>query len=400
MTCSLRSSIPALGKEEEYHVFISYSSSDSVWVSGLIHKLEESLPDLKICFHERDFVPGKTIIDNMVTCIQSSQKIVIVLSPDFVRSQWCLFEANLSIFQNSLPHKTIVPVMLKPCLVPLYLSHLTCLEFDDDHFFDKLWQGLLGNNDQAGPSTLIHYQPSFLYNGKTLQNLLAINENEESWKPGLFSSAPVPDSLKAVLEDPGTYKDAVEIINDIPISKSCLRFTACRVVASVLLGVLIPFHILFTYSCIMASTHDNPHAFVEPFLPIAMVGVLLIPTLLVKILSWKSRESTLVTKKMVKKTGQANVIFGMNSLLAGCASRAKLYFVYVPLHQCMQTIYTAFGNDRALASRMWKKAIITYSSDYACCLARNYFPNDCQNSSGHWQDRICFCQYVSTYLKK
>lgn len=392
-------SIPTLRKDDKYHVFISYSTVDSIWVSRLIHKLEETFPDLKICFHERDFVPGKTVIDNMVECIQGSQKTVMVLSPDFVRSRWCLFEANLSMFQDCMLQKVIVPIMLKPCPIPLHLSHLTYLEADDEQFFDKLTQVLLSNNSQLAHSSLIHYQPSFLYNGKSLLTLPALNENGGNWQPGAFASDFVPDSLRVVLDDSRIYKEAIEIINGIPSSNSLLRFTVCQVFFCLLLVVVFIYNSGYIIASIATFSEGSVYFNMLPFLPIVMVGVLLMPILCIKIVCWKFCQAKLVTREMVKKTGQANLIFSKNSVLAGCSSRTQLYFVYASLHQCMETFYITFGHSSVLATNMWEKAIITYSSEYACCLARKHFPFNFTDSSGHVENGICFCQFVAHQLR-
>ncbi|KAM5140876.1 uncharacterized protein ACMZJ9_014703 [Mantella aurantiaca] len=398
MSCDTTPSIPALKKDDTYHVFISYSAGDSIWVSGLICKLEAALPDLKICFHERDFVPGKTIIDNMVECIQSSQKILMVVSPDFVRSRWCLFEANLSMFQDCMLQKAIIPIMLKPCPMPLHLSHLTYLEADDEQFFDKLTQVLLSKNSQLAHSTLIHYQPSFLYSGKNLLTMPALNENGEYWQPGVFSSSSVPDSLKVVLDDARIYKEAIEIINGISPSNSILRFKGCQSVLHTLLIVPLTFCASYFGVPYLMETKNIVLFNILQYLPILMAAMLLPPVLCFKIYLWKKRQAELVTREMVKKTGQANLILSKNSVLAGCSSRVQLYFVYVSLYQCMETFYTTFGHDSTLATNMWEKAILSYSSDYACCLARKKFPIDCTAPPGHMEDGICFCQYVSTQL--
>ncbi|XP_040176692.1 uncharacterized protein LOC120909103 [Rana temporaria] len=391
-------SIPALRKGDKYHVFISYSTGDSIWVSGLIHKLEDSFPDLKICFHERDFVPGKTIIDNMIECIQSSQKTVMVLSPVFVRSRWCLFEANLSMFQDCMLQKAIVPIMLKPCAIPLYLSHLTYLEADDEQFFDKLTQVLLCNNSQLAHSTLMHYQPSFLYTGKSLLTLPALNEKGKSWQPGVFASDSVPDSLRAVFDDATIYKEAIDIINDISPPNFFLQSEVCRLVLLLLLLCPISF-LIGSYVIPYLIMSDNIDPFdLLPFVPIAMAVVLLMPILCLKVCLWKVTETTLVTRKMEMKTSQANLILYKNSVLAGCSSREQLHFVYVSLSQCMETFYTTFDHGSTLATNMWEKAIVTYSSEYACCLARKHFPFSYKDSPGHIEDGICFCQYVSTQL--
>uniref|UniRef100_A0A8C4IFV0 TIR domain-containing protein n=1 Tax=Dicentrarchus labrax TaxID=13489 RepID=A0A8C4IFV0_DICLA len=87
---------PTLRAGECYHVFISYSSTDYQWTHSLINQLESC--GLQVCYHERDFTPGRTVLENMSDCILESQKVLLVLSPEFVRSRWCLLEANMSLF--------------------------------------------------------------------------------------------------------------------------------------------------------------------------------------------------------------------------------------------------------------------------------------------------------------
>uniref|UniRef100_A0A8D3A093 TIR domain-containing protein n=1 Tax=Scophthalmus maximus TaxID=52904 RepID=A0A8D3A093_SCOMX len=79
---------PTLRGGECYHVFISYSSTDYQWTHSVINQLESC--GLQVCYHERDFTPGRTVLENMSDCIQESQKVLLVLSPEFVRSRWCL----------------------------------------------------------------------------------------------------------------------------------------------------------------------------------------------------------------------------------------------------------------------------------------------------------------------
>ncbi|KAI4789616.1 hypothetical protein KUCAC02_035128 [Chaenocephalus aceratus] len=128
---------PTLRDGECYHVFISYSSTDYQWTHCLIDQLEAC--GLQVCYHDRDFLPGRTVLENMSDCIQESQKVLLVLSPEFVRSRWCLLEANMSLFRDCLERKPIVPVLLEPGVsVPLHLCHLTYLEASDPDFKNKL----------------------------------------------------------------------------------------------------------------------------------------------------------------------------------------------------------------------------------------------------------------------
>lgn len=82
-----RPSPPVLRDTDSFHVFVSYSSCDSRWTHSLITWLESPQCGLLACYHERDFVPGCSILENMTNCIQKSQKVLLVLSQDFVRSR-------------------------------------------------------------------------------------------------------------------------------------------------------------------------------------------------------------------------------------------------------------------------------------------------------------------------
>ncbi|XP_017283953.1 toll-like receptor 18 isoform X2 [Kryptolebias marmoratus] len=76
-----------------YHAFISYSHSDADWVRDqLLPCLENNRNPYRLCIHERDFMPGRWIIDNIIENIESSRKVIFVLSRHFVNSEWCNYE--------------------------------------------------------------------------------------------------------------------------------------------------------------------------------------------------------------------------------------------------------------------------------------------------------------------
>ncbi|XP_040268345.1 toll-like receptor 2 [Bufo bufo] len=91
-------------REYAFHAFISYSYSDSDWVRGvLLSHLENSNPPYRVCIHERDFLPGRWIIDNIIENIENSQKIIFVLSHNFVNSEWCNYELYFA-HQRAIGH--------------------------------------------------------------------------------------------------------------------------------------------------------------------------------------------------------------------------------------------------------------------------------------------------------
>ncbi|XP_069031132.1 toll-like receptor 18 [Embiotoca jacksoni] len=94
-----------------YHAFISYSHSDADWVmEQLLPCLENNRNPYRLCIHERDFMPGRWIIDNIIENIECSRKVIFVLSRNFVNSEWCNYE--LYFAQQRAMGKTFSDVIL------------------------------------------------------------------------------------------------------------------------------------------------------------------------------------------------------------------------------------------------------------------------------------------------
>ncbi|PVD24229.1 hypothetical protein C0Q70_14699 [Pomacea canaliculata] len=75
-----------------YDVFVSYAEGDLRWVqTRLMPEVEQRL-GLRLCVHQRDFLAGKNIVDNIVDSVNDSKKILMVFSTNFARSHWCQFE--------------------------------------------------------------------------------------------------------------------------------------------------------------------------------------------------------------------------------------------------------------------------------------------------------------------
>nr|QNL15330.1 toll-like receptor 24.2 [Littorina littorea] len=75
-----------------YDVFVSYAEQDLNWVRyHLISELEVGM-GVRLCIHQRDFLPGENIVDNIFHSVKDSRKVMMVFSRHFARSQWCQFE--------------------------------------------------------------------------------------------------------------------------------------------------------------------------------------------------------------------------------------------------------------------------------------------------------------------
>ncbi|NXH51042.1 TLR1 protein, partial [Dicaeum eximium] len=104
-----------------FHAFISYSERDSLWVKNeLIPNLEKGEGCVQLCQHERNFMPGKSIVENIINCIEKSYKSIFVLSPNFVQSEWCHYElyfAHHKLFSEN--SNSLILILLEP--IPPYL---------------------------------------------------------------------------------------------------------------------------------------------------------------------------------------------------------------------------------------------------------------------------------------
>jgi formylglycine-generating enzyme required for sulfatase activity len=112
-----------------YDAFISYSHHDKDWVQGwLLPRLEQA--GLRICIDFRDFEPGLPSLVNMENAVERSRKTLIVLTPDWVASEWTTFESLL--IQTDDPagrQRRMIPLLLKPCQPPKRIAMLTYLDF-------------------------------------------------------------------------------------------------------------------------------------------------------------------------------------------------------------------------------------------------------------------------------
>ena len=80
----------------EYDAFVSYNSRDELWINEELQpKLEDEF-GLRLCLHQRDFVLGGDIMEQITSSIENSRKTLLILSPNFLASTWCHWEMNLA----------------------------------------------------------------------------------------------------------------------------------------------------------------------------------------------------------------------------------------------------------------------------------------------------------------
>ncbi|XP_036361282.1 probable serine/threonine-protein kinase DDB_G0272254 isoform X2 [Octopus sinensis] len=144
-------------KEEKlYDVFISYKSSDADenWVKNILFPKIEDDMGLKACVHFRDFVPGETISNNIIESIQNSRRTLLVLTNDYIDSEWTRMEYQVAQQEMFKLRHRIIPVILgnfkdldiKDKNLKFILETVTYLQWPSDsegtHLQTAFWNNL------------------------------------------------------------------------------------------------------------------------------------------------------------------------------------------------------------------------------------------------------------------
>ena len=91
---------------------------------------DDLLQQLEACsistvIHHRDFLPGSVLEETIRDSIDMSRYTVLVLSPDFLSSNWCLLEMHLARSRIiSEGRDVIVPIILREFPVSLLTKTL------------------------------------------------------------------------------------------------------------------------------------------------------------------------------------------------------------------------------------------------------------------------------------
>lgn len=129
--------------EFEYDVFISYSSHDKEWVRDELLKIIEEA-GLRVFIDFRDFKGGAPSIKEMERGVSTCRKTLLVLTPDYIESEWCEIE-NIMLHRLDPANRNLrlIPLLKTPCQKPLRIGALTHVDFTDDANVELAWQQLL-----------------------------------------------------------------------------------------------------------------------------------------------------------------------------------------------------------------------------------------------------------------
>ncbi|GIY57032.1 protein toll [Caerostris darwini] len=137
-----------IDRDKEFDAFISFSHKDQdLVIQELVEVIEEKDPDIRLCLHYKHFLPGEFIQRNIMRAVECSKRTVLVLSRNFLESEWCLLEFNAAHVQALKDHvPRIIIIKLPdqpkddelPKEIQLYLNNTTYLIWGEKHFWSKL----------------------------------------------------------------------------------------------------------------------------------------------------------------------------------------------------------------------------------------------------------------------
>ncbi|XP_046567543.1 uncharacterized protein LOC124275904 [Haliotis rubra] len=391
---------PPLSEGKKYHVFFSYEITDRKWVEQITNKLESPDFGFKCSVHERDFHGGKRIIENITEHIRLSEKTVLVLSPDFLQSHWCMFEIEMGMILGMEESQLlVVPVMVKQCPVPDSIKTLTYIDATPGNDWWQRFIGAIVSRDDLLSNYTgtrdVTVRPRY-------GNMEKLTEIVSSYKcpSGEVIRAPyVPEALlrPGIQIPPEEFDKSFDLIRSVTcFCKHLYDFGPCCVPILVLL-LFTGFVAMPVLTIILLSRIPfHPHvpiittAFTLPWM--AFTAGFFIQRLMRK-------------RRMRKALTEANTIFlkyniivGFNMQMSGCVtSRTFLEFWFYNPTDCKNSL-AAFLEGKhvgmnAHASQVYASQLIHHHSvGYTSAYQEGQLK--VKHGVRHVRNAACLCQYI------
>jgi tetratricopeptide (TPR) repeat protein len=144
---SLSDLLPQLPKSE-YHVFVSYRSTDREWAMSLVARLEDA--GFHVFIDQRELVAGEELAEQLQSALQRSRAAVVLVSRGWLESGWCQAEANVLLKRASEDKGfKLIPLRLDDSAMPPLFDARLWLDFRgisraEGPNVERLLYGLIG----------------------------------------------------------------------------------------------------------------------------------------------------------------------------------------------------------------------------------------------------------------
>ncbi|MBF9127619.1 TIR domain-containing protein [Plantactinospora sp. S1510] len=127
--------------EYEFDVFLSYNRADEPWVRSLYHRLQSCQSPggpMRIFFAPESLPPGALIVRDLSVALKASRRVVVVLTPEWIASDWTNFEASIELYRDpAAKQMRLVPIVLRTCEAPDELARLRNIDFRSESDFER-----------------------------------------------------------------------------------------------------------------------------------------------------------------------------------------------------------------------------------------------------------------------
>ncbi|KAM7309480.1 protein toll-like [Ixodes scapularis] len=155
-----------IDEDKHFDVFVSFSSKDSAFVYDTLVPGIEAM-GFSACTYHRNFKGGFLIQDIIQEAVSCSRRTLLLLSENFVESEWCLWEfrvAHHRALQDRINRLVLLqlddvdPSRLDEEL-QLYMRTINYLRWGEAHFWDKLLYSLPKRH--ATGKLIVHHEDGF-----------------------------------------------------------------------------------------------------------------------------------------------------------------------------------------------------------------------------------------------
>jgi len=124
---TLKDMVPAL-PDNEYHVFVSYRSSDRAWAMSLVARLEGV--GLRVFIDQQELEVGQSLAKQLQSALTRSRAAVVLVSRGWIDSPWCQQESDV-LLDRALKDRNfpLVPLRLDDSQMPALLNSQLWIDF-------------------------------------------------------------------------------------------------------------------------------------------------------------------------------------------------------------------------------------------------------------------------------
>ncbi|XP_050423384.1 toll-like receptor 6 [Adelges cooleyi] len=130
-----------------FDAYVAYSLKDDGFVAQMLAPgLEQGTPRYRVGLHYRDFNVSSYVADTIVEAIESSKRTVLVVSKNFVESEWCRFEFKSALHEGLKDKRGRLIVVTLGEIQPrdvdpelrVYMKNAVTVNWGDRMFWEKL----------------------------------------------------------------------------------------------------------------------------------------------------------------------------------------------------------------------------------------------------------------------